>query len=137
MNYEARFGTDWTIVTFDEALIRAFALGIAAENNTEPADELDRLRSLADSNYQRNIIEMAYQEGRQFDSYPIVSGEFDALPEFLHQIDVDVDRLARKPQSKFQLDTVPPSLTVTPMHRSSLLDPPMLSPPAILYNRPD
>lgn len=62
--YEERLGTDWTDISDDEAIDRAFALGVAAAFGHEDRVEFDRLRAALDTAYDRSIIDLAYEEGR-------------------------------------------------------------------------
>ncbi|MFC7097360.1 hypothetical protein [Halobaculum marinum] len=63
--YEDRLGTDWTDISDDEAIRRAYALGVAAAFGYENREEFDRLRQALDTSYDRSIIDLAYQEGKQ------------------------------------------------------------------------
>ncbi|WP_435146703.1 hypothetical protein [Halobaculum sp. P14] len=63
--YEERLGTDWTDISPDEAIRRAYALGVAASFGYRNDDEFDRLRDALDTSYDRSIIDLAYQEGKQ------------------------------------------------------------------------
>ena len=64
--YDRTFGTDWSDDTLDreEAIDRAFALGVAAGCGSERPDELDRVLGAFPSAYDRSIVELAYDEGR-------------------------------------------------------------------------
>ncbi|WP_277554473.1 hypothetical protein [Halobaculum limi] len=63
--YEERLGTDWEDISGEEAISRAYALGVAASFGYENREEFTRLRDSIDSSYDRSIIELAYQEGKQ------------------------------------------------------------------------
>ncbi|MFC4356849.1 hypothetical protein ACFO0N_02670 [Halobium salinum] len=63
--YEDAFGTDWTGLEREDALTRAFALGVAAACGDEDEAELDRLVSAVDTAYDRSMVELAFHEGRQ------------------------------------------------------------------------
>ncbi|MFC7135905.1 hypothetical protein ACFQRB_03585 [Halobaculum litoreum] len=63
--YEDRLGTDWTDISDEEAIRRAYALGVAAAFGYENREEFDRLRAALDTSYDRSIIDLAYQEGTQ------------------------------------------------------------------------
>lgn len=67
MSYEDRFGEDWSPAELepDEALERAFALGVAVQLGREPGDELDRLRSVVSSKYDDTMLDLAFEEGRR------------------------------------------------------------------------
>jgi len=63
--YERTFGTDWDELDHEEALHRAFAIGVAESLGQDPPDgELDRLRGQADGRYARSLLELAYDEGQ-------------------------------------------------------------------------
>lgn len=62
--YEEVYGTDWETLTEDEAMERAYALGVAAALGEYLPDELDALRREMDSSYQRSVIELAFDEGK-------------------------------------------------------------------------
>lgn len=63
--YASELGTDWTTLGRDEALHRAFALGVAAACGHHHPDELDRLQRAVEGAYDRSLVELAYSEGRQ------------------------------------------------------------------------
>ncbi|WP_248516847.1 hypothetical protein [Salinarchaeum laminariae] len=63
--YEDRFGTDWTSIDDrEEAVRRAFALGVAARMGEHYPGELDKISDEVESNYDRSFVELAYHEGR-------------------------------------------------------------------------
>ena len=64
--YDQTFGTDWTDDTLDreEAIDRAFALGVAAGCGSKRPAELDRVLEAFPSAYDQSIVELAYDEGR-------------------------------------------------------------------------
>ena len=69
--YERTFGTDWEEVDREEALHRAFALGVAESLGAEtPADELDRLKSQVSGRYGQSLVDLAYDEGRNKGNRP-------------------------------------------------------------------
>jgi len=63
MNYEAEFGTDWESVDREEALRRAYALGVAAHLGDDHPEEFERVRAAAETAYDRELIDLAYEEG--------------------------------------------------------------------------
>lgn len=64
--YETRFGTDWkTIDGREEAVERAFALGVAARLGERHPGELDRINEAIDTTYDQSFVELAYHEGRE------------------------------------------------------------------------
>lgn len=64
--YDRTFGTDWeSLESRDEALWRAFGLGVAECLGEDYPGELDRISNAAETNYDRSFAELAYQKGRQ------------------------------------------------------------------------
>ncbi|GAB7009451.1 hypothetical protein [Halorubrum trueperi] len=62
--YDRTFGTEWTDLTREGAVERAFALGVAAGVGRERPEELDRVLEAFSSAYDRSLVELAYDEGR-------------------------------------------------------------------------
>jgi len=62
--YASEFDTEWTELDKDEALERAFALGVARCLGTPDHEAYERVRNAADTTYERSLIELAYEEGR-------------------------------------------------------------------------
>ena len=62
--YEDRFDTDWDTLDRDEAMERAFALGVAAALGERNQDEFEAIHDTMGSNYDASIVELAYQEGK-------------------------------------------------------------------------
>ena len=62
--YERKYGTDWEELDQDEAVRRAYALGVAASLGEFHPDELDRLRGEVGSSYNKSMVELAFQEGK-------------------------------------------------------------------------
>lgn len=62
--YEDSYGTDWTSLEKDEAIDRAYALGVAASLGQFHAAELEAIRDEVDSAYDRSVVELAFDEGR-------------------------------------------------------------------------
>ncbi|MFD1569804.1 hypothetical protein [Halorubrum laminariae] len=62
--YDRTFGTDWEDLSREEAVERAFALGVAAEIGREYSAELDRVLDAFESAYDQSLVELAYDEGR-------------------------------------------------------------------------
>lgn len=81
----------------DEALVRAFVLGVAGVER-ELDRRLDRLRDTASNEYERQLIETAFHEGRHLDRdspehQPITA---DDLPPFLTELDHDIIAAVRR-----------------------------------------
>jgi len=62
--YDRTFGTEWDDLAREEAVERAFALGVATEIDRERPTELDRVLDAFESAYDRSLVELAYDEGR-------------------------------------------------------------------------
>lgn len=62
--YEQAYGTDWTALSTDEAIERAYALGVATSLGEYHPEELDAIRAEMDSAYDTSVVELAFDEGR-------------------------------------------------------------------------
>ena len=62
--YDRTFGTEWDELTREEAVRRAFALGVADGVGSERPAELERVLDAFGNAYDRSLIELAYGEGR-------------------------------------------------------------------------
>jgi|AntDeeMinimDraft_5_1070356.scaffolds.fasta_scaffold51209_2 hypothetical protein len=62
--YKETYGTDWESLDRDEAMSRAFAIGVAASLGHDYAEEYDRIVQSMDSSYNRSIVELAFEEGK-------------------------------------------------------------------------
>jgi len=62
--YDRLFGTGWEEITREEAVERAFALGVASGVGSGRPAELDRVMEAFPSSYDRSLVELAYDEGR-------------------------------------------------------------------------
>jgi hypothetical protein len=62
--YEETYDTDWDTLDRDEAMGRAFALGVAASLGYNYPDEYDDIVAEMDTAYNRSIVELAYEEGK-------------------------------------------------------------------------
>ena len=62
--YDRTFGTDWDELTREEAIHRAFALGVVVGVGAGRSEEYDSVRAAVDSPYDRSLVELAYDEGR-------------------------------------------------------------------------
>ncbi len=63
--YEDRFDTDWDHLGRDEAMERAFALGVAASLGERNEDEYEAVHRAMGTNYDASIVELAYKQGKQ------------------------------------------------------------------------
>lgn len=62
--YDRTFGTEWDDLSREEAVERAFALGVAAGVDSARPEELDRVLEAFPGSYDQSIVELAYDEGR-------------------------------------------------------------------------
>ena len=69
--YERAYGTEWESLDKDEAIDRAYALGVATSLGEYHPDELDRVRAEMDTSYNKSVVDLAFDEGkneaREFD----------------------------------------------------------------------
>ena len=63
-NYERAYGTDWDTLDKDDAIDRAYALGVAASLGEYHPDELDRIRREVDTSYHKSVVDLAFDEGK-------------------------------------------------------------------------
>ena len=63
--YERRYGTSWTTLSRDEAIERAFALGVDAHFGRTHPEEYERIVDSMQGAYARSIVELAYKEGEE------------------------------------------------------------------------
>jgi len=62
--YEQAYETDWETLDKDEAIDRAYALGVAASLGEYHVDELEAIRGEMESAYDRSVIDLAFDEGK-------------------------------------------------------------------------
>lgn len=63
-HYERRYGYDWDALDRDDATERAYALGVAERLGERDRDELERIYTAMSTNYDRSLVEVAFEEGR-------------------------------------------------------------------------
>jgi hypothetical protein len=63
--YEQTYGTDWGTLTVDQAMTRAYALGVAASLGEYHPDELEAIRNEMGSAYERSVVDLAFEEGEK------------------------------------------------------------------------
>ena len=108
--YDRTFGTEWDDLTREEAVRRAFALGVAEGiGNRRPA-ELDRVMEAFPSAYDRSLVELAYDEGRT--KALAASDEADDPTEVWESL-VDGDGAPREPPVRAALPGAITELTLT------------------------
>jgi len=107
--YERTFGMDWEEIDGrEEAVNRAFALGVAARLGEHHPSELDRINDAVDTTYDQSFVELAYHEGQE--KAAAVDAEDDeeiwgSLVEGETEIDPDA-----RPEPGFGADTSLPGL---------------------------
>lgn len=62
--YDRTYGTDWETLDVDEAVDRAYALGVAASLGERHPDEREAIRDEMDSAYTRSVVDLAFDEGK-------------------------------------------------------------------------
>jgi hypothetical protein len=62
--YEQTYGTNWGTLTVDQAMTRAYALGVAASLGEYHPDELEAIRNEMGSAYERSVVDLAFEEGK-------------------------------------------------------------------------
>jgi hypothetical protein len=62
--YEHTHGTDWEALGVDEAVDRAYALGVAASLGEFHPEELEAIREEMESSYDRSVVDLAFEEGK-------------------------------------------------------------------------
>lgn len=62
--YEDRLGKDWESLDENEAIDRAYALGVATTLGEYHPEELDAIREEMDTAYSKSVVELAFEEGK-------------------------------------------------------------------------
>lgn len=62
--YERAYGTDWDTLDKDEAIDRAYALGVAASLGEYHPEELEAIRAEMDTAYDKSVVDLAFDEGK-------------------------------------------------------------------------
>jgi hypothetical protein len=62
--YEQTYGTNWETLDKDEAIERAYALGVATGLNEYHRDELEAIRAEMDTSYNKSVVDLAFDEGK-------------------------------------------------------------------------
>lgn len=116
--YDHEFDTDWESLTTKEALHRAYALGVSASLGEEYPSEYERILDEAGTGYDRQMIELAYEEGMReaTDAQIETDDETQVWSELVSDTDIEVD--IDSPEEPLS-SSVPAVLT-----RAELFDPP-------------
>lgn len=112
--YDDEYGTDWGEIDTDEAIERAYALGVAETLGETHDDELKRLVDAVNSAHDRSLVRLAYDKGR--------SRGMSAQPETEDDQSVWSDLVNEEERRRVTVSDpreLPPSLRSLP-----LLDPP-------------
>jgi len=62
--YESTFSAEWSELPRDEAVRRAYALGVAAACGHDNREEYEAIKAAADSTYDRSLIELSFDQGK-------------------------------------------------------------------------
>jgi hypothetical protein len=62
--YESTFSAEWSDLARDEAVERAYALGVAAACGNDNREEYEEIKAAADSAYDRSLIELSFDQGK-------------------------------------------------------------------------
>lgn len=62
--YERTYGTDWDSLDKDEAIDRAYALGVVAALGEYHPEELEEVRHEMDTTYNKSVVDLAFDEGK-------------------------------------------------------------------------
>lgn len=93
--YERAYGTDWDTLDKDAVIDRAYALGVAASLGEYHPDELDRIREEVDTSYDKSVVDLAFDEGkneaRELDVDPNISAGEPVWAELVGGKAVTVD----------------------------------------------
>lgn len=112
--YESEFGLEWSTLSREAAITRAYALGVASSLGEEHPGELDRIVDEMGTAYGRSMVELSFNEGRtEANSYDSSNAE-----EIWTDLVEDRPPGAISAEQK-EIDGIPESVT-----RIRLLDPP-------------
>jgi hypothetical protein len=108
--YDRTFGTEWDELTREEAVRRAFALGVAAGVGEGRSAELERVMEAFPSAYDRSLVELAYDEGR---TKALAAADEADDPEEVWESLVDGSGAPREPPARAALPGAISDLTLT------------------------
>jgi len=124
--YEAVFETDWESLTRENAMFRAYALGVDAALGNDHPEELTRLVRETS----RTLVQLAYDEGKSMAAEEIRNSDYDPAQEIFRPTENDwsiwddlIEARRSDPES-FELVDVPRSATDLPaaLSRPAFLD---------------
>lgn len=134
--YESSFDVGWTTLSREEAMFRAYALGVDAALDNDHPDEVDRLAKETS----RALVEIAYDEGKSVAEDRLRSGEdvstseSDGRSDRAWQLWEDLVETRRDDPAAFEMVRVPEHRTDLPgaLSRPGLLETPDRNVDAIL-----
>lgn len=62
--YDSTYSDDWDELTRDEAVERAYALGVAAAFGHDNREEYKSIKAAATNNYDGSLIELSFDQGK-------------------------------------------------------------------------
>jgi hypothetical protein len=90
--YEDHYGTDWSRLSKDEAIERAYALGVAAAALDEYLpEELERVRNEMTSAYNKSVVDLAFEEGKSEAREYDARSDDDGPPPWAALVEGDAD----------------------------------------------
>jgi hypothetical protein len=110
-HYERTYGTDWDEVDADEAVERAYAIGVAERLGESNRAELERLYDAVEDAYEQSLVELAYGQGRTEAVEVATESDPDSESELWSELvtgDVPVD----EETATGQPDGLPPALAL-------------------------
>lgn len=125
--YETAFDVDWTALSREDAMFRAYALGVDAALGNDHPEEVERLARETS----RPLVQLAYDEGKSVAEEELRSGDEVTGPEAYRGPDgawrlwEDLVEARRDDPESLELVRVPTSRTDLPgaLSRPDFLDP--------------
>ena len=77
--YERTFDTDWERLDPDEAVERAYTIGVAERLGEDNREHLERIYGEMETVYERSMVELAFDQGRQ--EAAVAATESDSVAE--------------------------------------------------------
>lgn len=103
--YEDALGTDWESIDREEALHRAYALGVADVLGGAPEGELERIREALSGRYDRSMVDLAYEEGvAEAEGRRPAEGESTAWADLVEDEETTVTERVAPPRGPKQTD---------------------------------
>jgi hypothetical protein len=112
--YESEFDTDWNDLERDGALRRAFALGVARSLGDPNRAEYERVRAAAGTTYERSLVELSYEEGRQKAAGRRDEESTTVWTDLVVETDADDETPAPASRDRDREQGGPPSMTERP-----------------------